>query len=109
MEMDGFSFTSTDWSAAPAVRHAGETGEAIWRTQQFGSIRVRRVDYSVGYLADHWCSKGHVLFVLEGELVTTLDDGRVVTTGAGCSYQVADNHEAHRSSAPSGARLLIVD
>jgi quercetin dioxygenase-like cupin family protein len=76
---------------------------------QFGLIRVRRVDYSVGYVADHWCSKGHILFVLEGELVTTLDDGRVVTPGAGCSYLVADNHEVHRSSAPNGAQLLIVD
>jgi hypothetical protein len=109
MEMDGFTFGSTDWSTVPPVRHAGETGEAIWRTQQFGPIRVRRVDYSAGYVADHWCSKGHVLFVLAGELVTTLDDGRVVITGPGCSYQVADNKEAHRSSAPEGAQLLIVD
>jgi hypothetical protein len=109
MEMTGFGFSATDWDTVPAVRHSGEVGEAHWRTQQFGPIRVRRVDYSVGYLADHWCRKGHVLFVLEGELITTLDDGKVVTTGAGCSYQVADNREAHRSSAPSGARLLIVD
>ena len=107
--MTGFAFSSTDWSTVPEVRHAGDVGEARWRTQQFGTIRVRRVDYSVGYVANHWCHKGHVLFVLEGELVTTLDDGRVVTIGAGGSYQVADGQEAHRSSAPSGAQLFIVD
>jgi quercetin dioxygenase-like cupin family protein len=107
--MDGFSFSSVDWSTVPQTRHAGETGEALWRTLHFGPIRVRRVEYPAGYVADHWCSKGHVLFVLEGELVTTLDDGRVVTTNQGCSYQVADGREAHRSSAPHGAQLLIVD
>ncbi|MGW4897822.1 DHCW motif cupin fold protein [Kitasatospora sp. NPDC004240] len=109
MEMTGFDFSATDWDGVPVERHAGEVGEALWRTQRFGAIRVRRVDYTAGYVADHWCRKGHVLFVLEGELVTTLDDGRVVTTRAGGSYQVADDREAHRSSAPSGARLLIVD
>jgi quercetin dioxygenase-like cupin family protein len=107
--MKGFSFSSVDWSTVPATRHAGESGEAFWRTLHFGPIRVRRVDYTAGYTSDHWCSKGHVLFVLEGELVTTLDDGRVVTTKQGSSYQVADNAEAHRSSAPQGAQLLIVD
>jgi quercetin dioxygenase-like cupin family protein len=109
VELDGFSFSSVDWSTISPTRHAGEEGEAFWRTMRFGLIRVRRVEYSAGYVADHWCSKGHILFVLEGELVTALDDGRVVTTSAGCSYQVADNKEAHRSSAPNGAQLLIVD
>ncbi|MFI5531969.1 DHCW motif cupin fold protein [Kitasatospora sp. NPDC051853] len=109
MEMTGFDFTATDWDEVPVERHPGETGVALWRTRTFGTVRVRRVDYTPGYVADHWCRKGHVLFVLDGELVTTLDDGRVVTTGAGSSYQVADDREAHRSSAPAGARLLIVD
>ncbi|MFI9510060.1 DHCW motif cupin fold protein [Nocardia sp. NPDC052566] len=109
MKMNGFAFTETDWSSIPAEAHPGDVGEALWRTLTFGDIRVRRVDYSVGYEADHWCRKGHILFVLEGELVTTLDDGRTVITHAGNSYQVSDDAEAHRSSAPRGAKLLIVD
>ncbi|MGA5817843.1 DHCW motif cupin fold protein [Kitasatospora sp. NPDC094028] len=109
MNLSGFPFTATDWSRVDEERKPGEAGEVTSRVRQFGEVRVRRVDYSPGYVADHWCRKGHVLYVLAGELVTTLDDGRVVVTGAGSSYQVADGAEAHRSSAPTGASLLIVD
>jgi len=82
---------------------------AIWRTQHFGNIRVRMVEYSPGYLADHWCSKGHILLLLEGQLETELEDGRTFTLTPGMSYQVADQAEAHRSSTSSGAKLFIVD
>lgn len=109
MQINELPFGTTDWSAVPATEHQGETGLAIWRTRQFGPIRVRRVDYTPGYLADHWCVKGHILFVLEGELVTELKDGRVFTLGPGQSYQVADNAEPHRSSTSTGAKLFIVD
>lgn len=109
MRIDNLPFGTTDWSAIAPTRHPGEQGEAIWRTRQFGDIRVRMVDYSPGYLADHWCSKGHILFVLDGELHTELDDGRQFVLTAGTSYQVADQAEAHRSSSPTGARLFIVD
>ncbi|MGY8523947.1 DHCW motif cupin fold protein [Paracidovorax citrulli] len=109
MQIADLPFGTTDWSSIPATRHPGEQGEAHWRTQQFGPIRVRMVQYSPGYLADHWCSKGHILLVLDGELHTELDDGRSVVLRAGQSYQVADQAEAHRSSTPTGARLFIVD
>ncbi len=109
MNLTGFPFTATDWDQVDQERKPGESGEVTSRVQQFGAVRVRRVDYSPGYVADHWCRKGHVLYVLAGELVTTLDDGRVVVTRRGGSYQVADEAEAHRSSAPNGASLLIVD
>ena len=82
---------------------------AQWRTQQFDNIRVRMVQYSADYLADHWCSKGHILLCLSGELTTELDDGRTFVLKAGMSYQVADNAEAHRSSTVDGATLFIVD
>ncbi len=109
MEMTAIAFGTTDWSQVESSEHAGETGKAIWRTRQFGGIRVRMVEYTPGYLADHWCSKGHILLCLAGELHTELDDGRRVVLRPGMSYQVADNAEAHRSSAPSGATLFIVD
>ncbi|MFJ8435837.1 DHCW motif cupin fold protein [Kitasatospora sp. NPDC094019] len=109
MDLTGFPFTATDRTQVAEERKSGGSGEVTSRVQRFGEVRARRVDHSPGYVADHWCRKGHVLFVLEGELVTALDDGRVVVTGRGGSYQVADDAEAHRSSAPSGASPLIVD
>ncbi len=109
MQMSDIPFGTTDWSAIPATEHPGETGKALWRTCQFGTIRVRMVEYTPGYLADHWCSKGHILLCLEGELHTELDDGRTFILRPGMSYQVADNAEAHRSSTPCGAKLFIVD
>lgn len=109
MDIQGIPFGITDWSAIERTEHPGDTGIAYWRTQRFGEIRVRMVEYSSGYLADHWCEKGHVLLCLEGELRTELADGRVFTLTAGMSYQVADGAEPHRSSTGCGARLFIVD
>lgn len=109
MQIAGIPFGVTDWSALPASEHPGERGMALWRTCQFGDLRVRMVEYSAGYLADHWCHKGHVLLCLEGELHTELEDGRVFVLKPGMSYQVADGAEAHRSSTVLGARLFVVD
>jgi len=109
MRMSEIPFTLTEWAQIEAVPHRGETGMAHWRTQHFGPIRVRMVEYSPGYLADHWCAKGHVLLCLEGELVTELEDGRRFTLRPGMSYQVADDAEPHRSSTVEGAKLFIVD
>lgn len=109
MHMAAIPFGTTDWSTVPRTEHAGETGTAYWRTQTFGGIRVRMVEYTPGYLADHWCSKGHILLCLEGRLDTELEDGRTVTLEPGMSYQVADNAEPHRSSTAIGAKLFIVD
>lgn len=109
MKMNAIAFGVTDWSDVERTEHKGETGMAYWRTRQFGDIRVREVEYTPGYLADHWCSKGHILYVLEGELDTELDDGRRFTLKAGQSYQVADNAEPHRSRTETGAKLFIVD
>lgn len=107
--MGGIPFGTTDWSGVERTEHKGETGMAYWRTRQFGEIRVRMVEYTPGYLADHWCSKGHVILCLEGELHTELQDGRVFVLKPGMSYQVADNAEAHRSRTAVGAKLFIVD
>lgn len=109
MKLTAIPFGTTDWSKLEAVSHPGEAGTALWRTCQFGDVRVRRVDYSPGYLADHWCCKGHILLCLDGQLDTELEDGRTFTLTPGMSYQVADNAEAHRSSSTVGARLFIVD
>jgi len=109
MEMSQIPFGITDWSAEPAERKPGETGWADWKVRQFGSIRVRMLEYSPGYRADHWCTKGHILYCVEGELVTELKDGREFVLRPGMSYQVADNAEPHRSHTATGAKLFVVD
>lgn len=113
MKLDAFAFGTTDWDKIEITEHAGETGMAYWRSQFFGEkpnqIRVRMVEYTAGYLADHWCQKGHILFCLEGELETLLEDGRKFVLKPGMSYQVGDNAEPHQSSTTHGAKLFIVD
>jgi quercetin dioxygenase-like cupin family protein len=109
MQMSGIPFGITDWSQIEQTEHKGESGIAYWRTQSYGSIRVRMVEYTPGYLADHWCVKGHILVCLEGQLDTELKDGRTFTLKPGMSYQVADDMEPHRSSTEAGAKLFIVD
>ena len=109
MDINNIPFGITNWAEIPTTRHTGDQGYALWRTQQFDTIRVRMVEYSENYLADHWCSKGHILLCLEGELHTELDDGRSFTLTAGMSYQVADQAKAHRSSTSKRAKLFIVD
>ena len=109
MLMFDIPFGTTDWEGVERTEHAGETGKAYWRTRTFSNIRVRMVEYTPGYLADHWCQKGHVLLVLDGELHTELADGRTVVLKKGQSYLVADGDLAHRSSTASGAKLFIVD
>jgi hypothetical protein len=109
MKMSDIAFCTTDWNTVERTEHSGETGFAYWRTREFGGIRVRIVEYSAGYQADHWCRKGHVLFCIAGQLDTELEDGRTFTLKPGMSYQVADGAEAHRSSTEDGATLFVVD
>jgi quercetin dioxygenase-like cupin family protein len=109
MKISDLPFGTTDWAAVDPTEHPGETGTAQWRTREFGPIRVRMVEYSPGYRADHWCEKGHILFCLAGTLETELLDGRRFQLRPGMSYQVADRAEPHRSSTATGATLFIVD
>jgi hypothetical protein len=109
VHLNGISFGITDWQQIAPTEHAGQAGVARWRTQEFGAVRVRLVEYSAGYKADHWCQKGHILFCVAGELETELADGRIFRLNPGMSYQVADNAEPHRSRTATGATLFIVD
>ena len=107
--IEGVPFQAIDWTKVPSTEHLGGTGRAEWRTIHAGPSRVRMVEYSPGYSADHWCKRGHVLLVLEGELVTEVESGQEVTLRAGMGYHVGDNCEGHRSRTATGARLFIVD
>jgi hypothetical protein len=109
MELTGIPFGTTEWAGIEPTEHAGETGVAVWRTRHFGPLRVRMVEYSPNYRADHWCMKGHIVLCVAGDLRTELSDGRVYSLRPGTSYQVADGVDAHRSSSSAGATLFIVD
>lgn len=109
MKIASFPFQTLDWSSIPKKEHKGETG--IVKSQVFimGDIRIRKVEYSAGYKADHWCSEGHIILCTEGEMDTELDDGRIMKLTAGMTYFVGDDCEAHRSSTRTGCKLFIVD
>ncbi len=109
MKLEAIPFDTIDWSTVERTEHPGETGAAFWKTREVGGIRLRMVEYTPGYLADHWCAKGHLLLCLAGELRTELEDGRSFTLRPGMSYHVADGAAPHRSSTATGATLFIVD
>ena len=107
--MTPIPFHTTDWSKAEWTTHPGDNGVAYWQTLKYGDLRIRKVKYSPGYKADHWCTKGHLLFLLEGDLCSELSDGRVFELKAGMSYQVTNGTSAHRSTSKNGAELVIID
>ncbi len=110
MKLPAHPFAVIDWNSVEITEHPGETGRAYWRTTSMGDVRIRHVEYSEDYLADHWCDRGRILYVLEGVLETELRDGRRFTLTAGMSYQVSDfGDPAHRSSTITGAKLFIID
>jgi len=109
MKIPSFPFEIFDWTLIPKEEHKGETGSATWQVLHLETIRVRIVEYSANYKADHWCKKGHIIYCLEGEMNTELEDGRVKKLTKGTTYFVGDNCEAHRSSTTNGCKLFIVD
>ncbi len=109
MEMAPQEMSITDWDQVAVTDHPGDAGRALWRTRTFGGIRVRMVEYSAGYQADHWCKKGHVILCLAGSLDIALGDGKRLRMTAGQSYHVGDGEPGHRSSTEDGAKLFIVD
>jgi quercetin dioxygenase-like cupin family protein len=109
MEIAPFPFQTVDWAGVKAEEHSGTTGVACWKVFFMGSIRIRMVEYSAGYLADHWCNKGHIIYCLAGEMITKLEDGREFILRTGMSYHVGDNSNAHSSQSADGCKLFIVD
>ena len=109
MQLPSFPFQILDWSSVSSEEHTGETGIAYWQVFMMGNIRIRKVEYSAGYKADHWCKKGHIILCTEGEIDTELDDGRIMKLTAGMTYFVGDDCEAHRTSTKNGCKLFIVD
>jgi hypothetical protein len=109
VKIENVPYTITDWATVPATEHPGTTGTSYWRTFELGNLRVRMVEFTPGYEADHWCPRGHVVLVLEGEVVSELADGSSTLMTPGMGYEVADDVAPHRSSTKTGAKVLIVD
>jgi len=102
-------FQTIDWSTVPKTEHKGETGTAFWQMVQLPGLRIRIVEYSAGYLADHWCRKGHVVHCLEGEFTSESEDGNSSQLKTGMTYVVTDELSSHRSATKNGVKLLIID
>lgn len=109
MNSNNIPFNITDWETIPAIEHKGETGIALWQTIAFGDLRIRMVEYSKNYKADHWCQKGHIIYCIEGEMTTELSDGREFKMTKGMTYQVSDDLSSHRTYSKYGVKLFIVD
>jgi hypothetical protein len=102
-------FQTIDWTTIPKTEHKGETGTAYWQTVQFPGLRVRIVEYSKDYLADHWCQKGHIVHCIEGEFVSELQDGKTYILKKDSTYVVSDGLSSHRSFSRGGVKLMIID
>jgi len=102
-------FQTIDWTKVPKSEYRGETGIAFWQTAQFHGLRIRIVEYSRGYIADHWCQKGHIVHCLEGDFISEFEDGTKSVLKKGMTYVVSDELSSHRSVTGSGAKLLIID
>ena len=109
MNVKNIPYQAIDWAAIPRTEHKGETGTSFWQTLQLPGLRIRIVEYSPGYLADHWCQKGHVVHCLQGEFVNELQGGEANTLGQGMTYVVSDGASSHRSRTEFGAVMLIID
>ncbi len=109
MNKKNIPFQTIDWTKIPKTEHKGDTGIAYWQTMQFEGLRLRIVEYSKGYLADHWCAKGHIVHCLEGDFVSELNDGEKFILTKGMTYVVTDELSSHRSSTENGVKVLIID
>ncbi len=107
--MSKIPFQTIDWDKIPKIEHVGENGTSFWQTMQFEGLRVRIVEYTNGYLADHWCQKGHIVHCLEGDFISELENGEEFYLSQGMTYIVSDNLSSHRSLSKNGVKLLIID
>ena len=107
--MSNIKFQTIDWDLLEQTKHKGETGLALSKTLQLEGIRLRIVEYSEGYLADHWCKKGHIVYCIEGEFISELQNGEKFTLKKGMTYIVSDEVSSHRSFSKNGVKLLIID
>jgi hypothetical protein len=109
MNKNAIPFRAIDWPLVPKTLHPGEKGMAAWQTIEFEGLRIRIVEYSPDYLADHWCRKGHIVHCLEGEFISEMENGDSFSLTKGMTYVVSDELSSHRSVSEQGVKLMIID
>ena len=109
MTRSAIPFRLVDWTTITTTEQRGKKGRALSRSLQFPGLRIRIVEYSEGYLADHWCQKGHIVHCLKGEVVSEHENGGEFLLQEGMTYVVSDDLSSHRSITKHGVKLLIVD
>jgi hypothetical protein len=110
MNIQNVDFTITDWEKIKPVEYPGESGTSYWRIFESGNVRVRVVEYSPGFKSDHFCSRGHILLILEGELGIKFKDGQIFRLVQGMSFQAEDDEtNPHLVYTEKGAKVFIVD
>lgn len=109
MKITNVPFGIVDWDSIEAIEQKGITGIGYRKTVQVNDITMSKVEYTPGYVADHWCAKGHILFVVEGTLIMEMEDGEKFELTAGMSYHVADDITSHRSCTETGVKIIVVD
>ena len=102
-------FHTIDWSAVEKTEHVGDVGTSWWQVASYDGLRIRLVEYSPGYIANHWCAKGHIVYCLEGSFESHLKTGEIFYLTKGMSYVVSDDASEHHSHSPEGVTLLIID
>ena len=107
--MSKIPFQTIDWSVIDKTEHKGVTGTSYWQTIQLDGLRIRIVEYSANYFADHWCQKGHIVYCLEGDFNSELENAETVCLTKGMTYVVSDDESSHRSISTNGTKLLIID
>jgi hypothetical protein len=107
--MSNIPFQAIDWTTIEKTEHKGEEGTSFWQTLNYDGLRIRLVEYSRGYIANHWCQKGHIVHCLEGDFISEMENGEQFILSAGMTYVVSDNLSSHRSVTTNGVKLLIID
>ncbi len=110
MKIINIPFQQTHWNSIPKVEHIGETGTSFWKVKEIANFRMRIVEYSRNFKADHWCKKGHLLYVLKGVIEIEMKNGETYQLGEADSFVVGDDRQnPHIISSDFGAKVLIID
>jgi len=109
MDLKDISPNLINWEKIETVELKGETGTSFMRIYEEGNIRLRMIEYSADYYADHWCTRGHIIHVIEGELIYEQKNGKTFSLIPGNSFQVGDNKDEHLVRTINGARVFLVD
>ena len=107
--MKKISFQTINWNNLPGTESCGISGTSYSQSKEFPGLKIRIVEYSAGYLADHWCQKGHIVYCLKGEVINEQEDGEQFNLKEGMGYVVTDNMSSHRSRTEKKVKLLIID